>query len=253
MALKAAVTWGGLDWLARRASQDARLSETLLTELRCCANELHEDIARSEASLAALQRQRLLRACLRTWRFRCSAWSPRSLLPVALRYWLSLSLVRWAVLARRRQLPRFFCGRRLMLQEALSWRVVWTCFAAWRSLLEADAQARAKSLLAAVRALGAFDLQIVQLHRVTGTGLAALQVKLLDLSGAPLQTALAAKVEFLPCGFCCRRHRYFLLLRTASFNAWRTRAARLRKAPDRSPLLRLVLDTWRARSRAESV
>jgi len=260
IVLKDRMELGSIDWLRRRAFSEDRLARNILGELRDETDKLHNAIEDLDFKVRSSQSLQLLRCCWRLW---CHGrpWCETALLPLAMRHWLSLALVRWAVLTRKRQVPRWTCGRRLMLQEALSCRIVWTCFAAWHlAFTELSANAIQGQLLRCVKALGAFDVQLLQLcPEITGQGLAALQVQCVDL-GKLLQEHLSnvkLNISRPPVGFPCRRFRYFLLLRRVSFFSWRKKAAQMRKErgpwlPWR-PLLRLAFNTWRYRSSAMRV
>eukprot|EP00913_Durusdinium_trenchii_P031174 g29190.t1 len=261
--LKDRLELGAIDWLRRRAACDDRLAKNLYGELRDETVKLHLAIEELDGKVKAFECHRVLRGCWRLWRHG-RAWCDTALLPLAMRHWLSLALVRWAVLARQRQLPRWSCGRRLMMQEALASRAVWSCFAAWhlgamelsdpRSVLERASTAQGQ-LQRCVKALGAFDVHLLRLcPEITATGLAALQVQLVDLSRL-LQENLSNVKLNIPrpqLGFPSRRCRYWRLLLHVTWTVWRTKAAELRKAkrPYATPLLRLTFATWRHRAAA---
>ncbi|CAK9044997.1 unnamed protein product [Durusdinium trenchii] len=253
--LKDRLELGAIDWLRRRAACDDRLAKNLYGELRDETVKLHLAIEELDGKVKAFECHRVLRGCWRLWRHG-RAWCDTALLPLAMRHWLSLALVRWAVLARQRQLPRWSCGRRLMMQEALASRAVWSCFAAWHlGAMELSASTAQGQLQRCVKALGAFDVHLLRLcPEITATGLAALQVQLVDLSRL-LQENLSNVKLNIPrpqLGFPSRRCRYWRLLLHVTWTVWRTKAAELRKAkrPYATPLLRLTFATWRHRAAA---
>ncbi|CAL1134548.1 unnamed protein product [Cladocopium goreaui] len=258
--LKERLELGCIDWVSRKALSDHRLAQNLLSELRDETAVLHRAIDDLDLKVRTSQGHQLLRHVWRLWRHG-RPWCDTALMPLAMRHWLSLALVRWAILARKRQLPRWICGRRLMLQEALSCRMVWSCFAAWHlACSELSASNVQAQLLRCVKALGAFDLQLLQLcPEITSDGLCAMQVKCVDLSQLLQEHFSNNKLDIArPCvGFPCQRFRYFQLLRRVAFQSWRKKAAQIPK--DRGPwcslrpLLRLSFHAWRFRSAAQRV
>eukprot|EP00435_Cladocopium_sp_Y103_P005291 s2271_g1.t1 len=260
VVLKDRLELGCIDWCSRRALSDHRLAQNLLSELRDETTLLHRAIDDLDLKVRTSQSHQLLRHVWRLWRHG-RPWCNTALMPLAMRHWLSLALVRWAILARKRQLPRWMCQRRLMLQEALSCRMVWSCFAAWHlASSELSASNVQAQLLRCVKALGAFDLQLLQLcPEITADGLAALQVKCVDLGQLLQENFSNAKLDIARprVGFPCRRFRYFQLLLRVAFQSWRKKAAQTPK--DRGPwfssrpLLRLSFLAWRFRSAAQRV
>ncbi|CAE7369166.1 inaA, partial [Symbiodinium natans] len=234
------------------AERAVRLRGALLWELRFRVNELHDEILQAEFEVEVAKRDRRLRRGIASLGRSLRADST----PVSSRHLLTLSLLRWATQARRWRLGHLRTGPKRMLQEALSCRLVWSCFVAWRMLMETTPKAQALQLLRAARSLGAFDLSILRVYpELTLTGLVAQQVQLLDL-GAVLQHCLLQDQAKLPLAldasaFPCRQGRYAELLRRLAFRGWRGSARAPPKrawpeVPAETLVLRETFASWRS-------
>eukprot|EP00434_Breviolum_minutum_P025519 symbB.v1.2.022549.t1/scaffold2009.1/size92556/8 len=96
IVLKDRMELGSIDWLRRRAFSEDRLARNILGELRDETDKLHNAIEDLDFKVRSSQSLQLLRCCWRLW---CHGrpWCETALLPLAMRHWLSLALVRWAL------------------------------------------------------------------------------------------------------------------------------------------------------------